>query len=79
MGQYRPQPYTLRGFRKVPAPNMWYAPSGPRGKYWNQYNARDNTYGPREPNPFGMDGRLSPRVFKHLYETRVRPRLHRRD
>jgi hypothetical protein len=77
-GYYRPQPYTLRDGRVVRTPNSWYAPSGPRQRYWNQYDAESRTYGPREPNPFNERGRLSiPRTTRHLYETRIRPRFRR--
>lgn len=78
-GYYRRQPYTLRDGRVVPTPDAWYAPHGPRQRYWNQYDARSNSYGPREPNPYNERGRLSvPRTARHLYETRIRPRFQRR-
>jgi len=77
-GQYRPQPYTLRGTHLVPTPYMMYAPSGSRQQYWNQLDTRDGTYGPREPNPFGANGRLDPfRAFNHVLTTRVRPWIRR--
>jgi hypothetical protein len=77
-GYYRPQPYTLRDRRVVPTPGSWYAPSGPRQRSWNQYDARSGNYGPREPNPFDERGRLSiPRASRHIYETRIAPRLRR--
>lgn len=75
-GYYRPQRDTLRDGRRVPAPpGSWYAPSGSRQQYWNQYNSNTRSYGPREPNPYGRDGRLSvPRSVHHVIETRILPR-----
>lgn len=74
-GYYQPQPYTLsQGGGYVPGPNVYYAPTGPQQRSWYQYYPSSNSYGPREPNPFGQNGRLSPpRTAHHLYHTRVRP------
>lgn len=76
-GQYRPQPYTLSGSgRVVERPGTWYAPSGRNQQYWNQYYPPTRSYGPREPNPFGTSGNLSPsRAVRHLLYTRVLPRV----
>lgn len=79
-GYYRPQRDTLRNGRVERAPpGSWYAPSGSRQQYWNQYNSNTRQYGPREPNPYDARGRLSVgRSIHHVIETRVLPRLRRR-
>lgn len=79
-GYYRPQPYTLNRYGvPVRSPNSWYAPHGPGQRYWNQYDAESRTYGPRERNPYNRWGTLDPwTTGRHLYDTRVRPRIERR-
>jgi hypothetical protein len=79
-GRFRPQPFTLnRYFVPVPAPGMMYAPIGPNGQYWRQYDTgATSTYpfGPQEPNPFGTNGIISPgRALNHIYTTRILPRF----
>jgi hypothetical protein len=78
-GYYRPQQHTLRNGRVERAPGgSWYAPSGRRQQHWNQYDSNKREYGPREPNPYGRNGRLSvPRSVNHVVRTRVIPRLRR--
>jgi hypothetical protein len=76
-GQYRPQPWTLsrEGVPERTNGSM-YAPSGPRQENWNQYDPSTGRYGPAEPNPYNQNGNLSvPRVIKHLYTTRIKPRF----
>ncbi len=79
-GYFRPQPYTLssRG-RIIENPDAYYAPIGKNQENWIQYYPSDNSYGEVEPNPFDKKSRLSPtRTVKHLWSTRVKPRLRRR-
>jgi hypothetical protein len=79
-GYFRPQTVTVSP-RFVPErTDNLYAPTGPNGKYWNQYDPRSGQYGPREPNPYGQNGYLSPpRVLNHLYNTRIAPGIQRRE
>lgn len=81
-GQFRPQGFTInRYFVPVPAPGMMYAPIGPNGMYWRQYNTgtTTNAFGPQEPNPFGTNGIISPgRALNHVWTTRINPALQRR-
>jgi len=76
-GQFRPQGYTVnRYFVPERAQGSWYAPIGPNGAYWRQWNPRGG-YGPQEPNPYSNNGMLmNPyRIGRHLYTTRIRPRF----
>jgi hypothetical protein len=81
-GFYRPQSVTLSGGfppKIIRNPGTYYAPTGDRLQYWNQYYPTTNTYGPREPNPYSANGNLSvTRTFNHLYHTRVVPAVQRR-
>ncbi len=75
-GYFRPQPYTLnRRFMPVRTPpGSYYAPIGPTGANWQQFNVRGG-YGPVEPNPYSRGGLLGgPRTFNHLYQTRMKGR-----
>ena len=78
--QFRPQPYTVNNYlvpQRTPR-GSYYAPFGPNQSQWQQFDARTGEYGPVEPNPYGKNGRLSPsRTTRHLYETRVKPRVNR--
>lgn len=80
-GYFRPQGWTLnQNFVPQPAPSgSYYAPVGPNGAYWRQWNSRTGL-GPVEPNPYSNNGRLmNPyRIGKHVYTTRIVPRIQRR-
>ena len=75
-GYFRPQPYTLNRYfipQRAP-PGSYYAPIGPTGANWQQFNTRSG-YGPVEPNPYSRGGWLGgPRTFNHLYQTRIKGR-----
>lgn len=80
-GYFRPQTWTMSPnfVPQRPPSGSYYAPIGPNGRSWKQYDAGSGKYGPVEPNPYGTNGRLSPsRTLRHVYETRVKPRIQRR-
>jgi hypothetical protein len=74
-GYFRPQGVTVnRYFVPEAAPGSFYAPIGPNGAYWRQFNPQTG-YGPQEPNPYSQNGMLiNPyRIGKHLWITRIAP------
>lgn len=86
LGQFRPQPFTLApGLppREASANGNFYAPVGKNGQDWYQLSPGSATttakFGPREPNPFDMNGNLSvPRALNHVTQTRIIPAIQRR-
>jgi hypothetical protein len=77
-GYFRPQGLTVNRYivPQYAPPGSWYAPVGPNGGYWRQWNSGAG-YGPQEPNPYSNNGYLmNPyRVTRHVWTTRIQPRI----